>query len=509
MQELYHLIKSLDANEKKYFRRFGLKDESKGKSNTETLFEIIDALDEFDEEKIINRLKRVKLDKQISHLKTYLYELLLDTLLWYNKERIKGFDTSYESAKISLLEDRGLDEEALKLSVRLAKNTSNEGSFIEKWNALSRNIHYASNQFLSDKKNEFSELNNWVEQRGVLLAQMQRYHEYDALLVQQLRVMRKAMQARSDEDLKALNEIFNQKIVQQKKLADSRDSCFIFHTIRLHHFQIFNNWKDFFAEAKTLTEYLKKEGIEKFPMMRVLWAYSQLTQACYYTQQWKELEKYLNELKVIAVNNHTETMAQFTYYTQLAITLFDFKRNEKQLKELLHETVSHLKQFKNRLRPDVRLAITITTISAFVEYGEYETAIDVSEDFLTNYDSGIRMDALLMLYVYEFICHLEMGNMLYVNNTIQNVYRYFLRNQYKGEFESTLMHVFKKISEMQDYSQHKKEIQKLKEELDASGGNASNRQHLALLPIVQSFLDAKLANQKIHVFAAAQKKKGE
>ena len=62
---------------------------------------------------------------------------------------------------------------------------------------------------------------------------------------------------------------------------------------------------------------------------------------------------------------------------------------------------------------------------------------------------------------------------------------------------------------MQDYSQHKKEIQKLKEELDASGGNASNRQHLALLPIVQSFLDAKLANQKIHVFAAAQKKKGE
>ena len=168
-----------------------------------------------------------------------------------------------------------------------------------------------------------------------------------------------------------------------------------------------------------------------------------------------------------------------------------------------------LKKFKNRLRPDVRLAINITAASAFVEYGEYETAVDVCEDFLTNYDTGVRLDALLMLYVYEFICHLEMGNILYVNNTIQNVYRYFLRNDYKGEFESTLMHVFKKISEMQDYSQHKKEIQKLKEELNESGGNASNRQHLALLPIVENFLDAKLANQKIHLFAAAQKKKGE
>lgn len=284
-----------------------------------------------------------------------------------------------------------------------------------------------------------------MEQRGALLAQMQRYHEYHSLLIQQLRIMRKAMQARSDEDLKALNEIFNQKIVRQKKLADSRDSLFIFHTLRLHHFQIFNQWKDFFEEAKALTEHAKKEGIEHFSMMNVLWAYSQLTQACYFTQQWKLLEKYLDELKTIQVNTQTEVMAQFTYYTQLAITLFDFKRDEKSLRELLRETVSHLIQFKNRLRPDVRLAITITAASAFVEYGEYNAAIDVCEDFLINYDSGIRLDALLMLYVYEFICHLEMGNMLYVNNTIQNVYRYFLRNDYKGEFESALMHVFKKF----------------------------------------------------------------
>ena len=505
MQELYHLIKSLDANEKKYFRRFGLKDATKGKSNTEILFEIIDALDEFDEEKILNRLKREKLDKQVAHLKTYLYEILLDTLLWYNKEKIHGFDTSFELAKIHLLEDRGLDEEALRLSERLVKKNSSRDSFIEKWNALSKSIHYASNEFLSDKKTEFSEVNDWMEQRGALLAQMQRYHEYHSLLIQQLRIMRKAMQARSDEDLKALNEIFNQKIVQEKKSADSRDSRFVFHTLRVHHFQIFNQWKDFFEETKALTEYAKKEGIENFSMMNVLWAYSQLTQACYFTQQWKLLEKYLDELKDIQVNNQTEVMAQFTYYTQLAITLFDFKRDEKSLKELLRETVSHLKQFKNRLRPDVRLAITITAASAFVEYGEYGTAIDVCEDFLINYDSGIRLDALLMLYVYEFICHLEMGNMLYVNNTIQNVYRYFLRNDYKGEFESALMHVFKKISEMESYGQHKKEIQKLKDELNEAGGSASNRQHLALLPIVQSFLDAKLANQKIHVFAANQK----
>lgn len=505
MQELFHLIKSLDANEKKYFRRFGLKDDSKGKSNTEILFELLDAQDEFDEEKIINRLKREKLDKQVAQLKSYLYQILLDTLVWYNKEKTSGFENAFELAKIRLLEDRGLDEDALKLSERLVKNASTNGAFVEKWNALSMSIHYASNEFLSNKKSEFSEVNDWMEQRSNLLAQMQRYHEYDMLLVQQLRLMRKAMQARNEEDIKELNEIFNQKIVRQKNLADSRDSRFVFHTLRIHHYQIFNQYENLLDETKTFIAYLKLEGFEKFPMMRVLWSYAQQAQACYFTQNWLQLEICLNELKAIEVNNQIELMAQFTYYTQLAITLFDFKRDEKSLKELLNETVSHLKKFKNRLRPDVRLAITITVASAFVEYGEYSTAIDMCEDFLINYDSGIRLDALLMLYVYEFICHLEMGNMLYVNNTIQNVYRYFLRNDYKGEFESKLMHVFKKISEVESYSQHKKEIQKLKDELNEAAGSASNRQHLALLPIVQNFLDAKLANQKIHVFAANQK----
>jgi hypothetical protein len=226
MKELFQLVKSLDVNEKKYFRRFGLKDDSKGKSSTETLFEIIDALEEFDEDKIANRLKRAKLDKQIAHLKTYLYNLLLDTLLWYNKEKSIELKATFQLSKIYLLEERGLEEEAKKLADKLLNNVIEHGTFSEKWNALGRSIHYASNQFIADKKNEFSEVNNRMEQRGTLVAQMQRYHEYDALLMQQLRIMRKAMQARNAEDLKALNKIFENKIVQQVKLADSHDARF-------------------------------------------------------------------------------------------------------------------------------------------------------------------------------------------------------------------------------------------------------------------------------------------
>jgi hypothetical protein len=320
--------------------------------------------------------------------------------------------------------------------------------------------------------------------------------------------MRKAMQARSEEDLHSLNEIFENEIVQQATFANSPDSHFIFFTLRLHHFQLTNQLDKFYAEAKDAVDYIKLQGTENFPAMQVLWAYAQLTQACYFTRQWQLLKNYLEELKSVEITNTTEKTAQFTYYTQLAITLYDFKQDKKLLTLTLNEAISNLMLFKNRLRPDIRLSITLTCVSALVEYGYYSKAVDLCEDFLTNYDTGIRLDALLMLYVYEFICHLEMGNTLYINNTIQNVYRYFLRHDYKGAFESKLMLVFKKISEIHNYSSHRKEIEKLKEELNEAGENAANHQHLALMPLVQNFLDAKLVNEKIHVFLAAQKQKG-
>ncbi len=509
MKELYQLIKSLDTNEKKYFRRFGLKDDSKGKTSTETLFEIIDGLDEFDEDKIVNRLKREKLEKQVVYLKAYLYDLLLDTLLWYNKEKSRELKATFELSKIRLLEDRGLDEEALRLSEKLMKVALKEGTFAEKWNALGKSIHFASNEYLSSRKSDFNEVNSWMDQRANLAAQMQRYHEYDALLVQQLRLMRKSLNTRNGDDLKTLNTIFENELVQHVKFADSRDARFLFHTLRLHHFQILNQWDNFYKEAAEVINYVKQHDVASFPVMQVLWAYAQLMQACYFAKKWDELESLLAEIQALEVNNQTEKIARFTYYTQLAIALYDFKYNEELLKQTLREATANLREFKNRLRPDVRLSITITCVSALAEYGNYNAAVDLCEDFLTNYDAGIRLDALLMLYVYEFICHLETGNMLYVNNTIQNVYRYFLRHDYNSAFESKLMHTFKKVSEIQDYQGHRAEIQKLKIELTEAAGDVSNHQHLALLPIVQGFLDAKLANLKTHDYLARHKAANE
>lgn len=489
----------MSVNERKYFRRFGLKDESKGESYTEVLFDLLCEFDVFDEEKIAIRLKRAKLDKQIAHLKKYLFDVVLETLLWYNKESNLELSAAVDLAKIKELEDRGLDEEALARTSRLSKHVAGQGSFVSKWNMLDRNIHYASNEFLADKKAAFTDVDTLLRNRETLIAEMHRYHEYDALLAAQLKLMRKTMQARTAENLEALQQIHNNPLIQKAESANSVDALFTYHTIRLHHFQIFGRWNEFYTEALALVAFIKQH-LQQLATMRQLWAYAQLTQACYFTGQWKELEKYLNELESISTSTPTETAARFAYHAQLAITLYDFKQDKAALTNTLRQATKNLKEFKHTLRPDIRLAITVTCASAFVDYGYYDEAIDICEDFLTNYDSGIRLDALLMLYVYEFICHLELGNSVYVANTIQNTYRYFLRNKYNGEFENVLMKVFKKLAELGDQETDIVQLEKLKAELQqAALKNQSPTQ--ALMPIVEGFINAKMEGLKMHEFA--------
>ena len=504
MEDLFRLIKSMDTEEKRYFRRFGLKDDSKGKSQTEKLFDLLDETVQYNEEQLAFRLKREKLDKQLASLKSYLYERLLDSLLWYRKHSTPGLSNAFELAKIGLLEDRGLQQEADKLTRKMLPAMLQSSSFTDQWNALGKYISEASNAYLSHGKVDFEEVEDKLNARRELLLQMERFSAYDSLLMQQLKIMRKAMLARNEEELQPLNEIFNNPLVQDRTLANSPEAMFIYYTLRIHHFSILHKAQEHYNDAVDLLKYTKTLQVG-WPVMRLLWTYAQVTQTCYALRQWHELQQYLQELKEVEAGNQVERMAQFTYHTQLAITLYDHHKNATALLETLLESKKRLAEFGNRLRPDIRLSITITVASAYVEYGHYSEAVSVCEDFLTHYEAGIRLDALLLLHAYELVAHLETGNMLYVNNVVRNIHRYFQRHDFKGPFETTLMNAFRKLSEISDYKAHKEELLKLQTELTQTAGAAESAYHTQLLPLMQAFLQAKSEGLAIHRFVQNQK----
>ena len=498
MKELHQLVKSLNPQEKKYFRRFGLKDDSKGQSSAEVLFEILDAIDTYDEEKLAITLRRKKLDKQAAHVKHYLFDLLLDTLTWYHKENLPGLNSAFDLARTNILEDRGLDVDATQLSSKWIAKAKQQGSFTEKWEALGRSIYQATNLFISDKKQDYLHVEAELSERGHLLSQMALFHRFDAMLAVQHRIMRTSLQARTESDISELENIYHKVIEEQDSATHSLESRFVSHVICIHHYHIFNQWDKLYDRAKSALDFVKENGVDRFVRMKVMWLYAQLTQVCYYRGLWDDLEKYLAELIALPVDTQTEGIARFTYYTQLALVLHDHKGEQAQMDSQLAETETRLAEFGDRLRLDIRLSITITCVSVWLESGEYEHAVGICEDFLTHYDKDVRLDSLLMLYVYEFICHLELGNAVYLNNTIQNVYRYFRRHGHNGQHENALLGIFRKLSQVPDAARHKDELKQLMKDIEYLKSAKSDYSFASLLPLVESFIEAKINGVQTH-----------
>ena len=85
--DLFQLIKSLDKNEKRYFKLAVSKYSSAGDSNYIKLFDAVDAQEEYNEQKLKKKFRGKKIEKNFATEKNYLYRLILKSLRGYSQDQ--------------------------------------------------------------------------------------------------------------------------------------------------------------------------------------------------------------------------------------------------------------------------------------------------------------------------------------------------------------------------------------------------------------------------------------
>src|SRR3954469_21223660 len=88
---LFALIKSLTRNEKGYFKKYVSKYSAADKNIYVQLFNIIEAQAAYNEEKVKEKLKKLKKNIDLSVLKNYLYNAILKSLRSYHNELSVNF----------------------------------------------------------------------------------------------------------------------------------------------------------------------------------------------------------------------------------------------------------------------------------------------------------------------------------------------------------------------------------------------------------------------------------
>lgn len=117
---IYYLIQSLNKSEKRYFKRLVEFGTGKKETNATLLFDVLDQLDPYDEEKLKKQLKKVGLDKQIRVYQTLLFDQIMRSLRMTRQKEDLKWKVRKELTEIEILFERNLVEEcARKVNITL------------------------------------------------------------------------------------------------------------------------------------------------------------------------------------------------------------------------------------------------------------------------------------------------------------------------------------------------------------------------------------------------------
>ncbi len=113
-EELFELIKSLDPSEKRYFKRFNTIHSDKKENVTTQLFDLIEKMDDFEEDKIKLFFSDRKTAQHIHVSKNYLYKNILKSLRSFHQGFSKEAEVRDLLFEIELLYHKKLYRQAAK-----------------------------------------------------------------------------------------------------------------------------------------------------------------------------------------------------------------------------------------------------------------------------------------------------------------------------------------------------------------------------------------------------------
>lgn len=116
--KLFDLIKTMSRSEKGYFKKYSTRHVIGGENDYIKLFDAIEQQEQYDEKKLVKKLKGQKFIGHLAVLKKYLYKLILKSLRSYYEEGSLDLQIKSQLAEVSILYERGLSGQAAKILQR-------------------------------------------------------------------------------------------------------------------------------------------------------------------------------------------------------------------------------------------------------------------------------------------------------------------------------------------------------------------------------------------------------
>ncbi|MGE3800664.1 MAG: hypothetical protein AB7H80_06555, partial [Candidatus Kapaibacterium sp.] len=231
--DLFDLIKSLSKAEKRQFKLYTARRGNSGKSKYLLLFEALDRMETYDEEKLVEQNATLR-ESDLKSIKPYLYELLIQSLRTTLKDRSPTAEIRYQLDKGVILIERGLYGQASRLLEKVKKKAEREEYFTMLLDILELEDYL---RVRDEGKNRPEYHQMLTEQTEETIAQLLTSSHYRSLSVQMFYIFNNQAFVNSTESLQQLNHFMEDQL-----LARERNATTFIARIKFYETHFFNQW---------------------------------------------------------------------------------------------------------------------------------------------------------------------------------------------------------------------------------------------------------------------------
>jgi hypothetical protein len=427
--DLFQLIKSLSAAEKRNFKLYNDKNAAPGNGNYELLFNLIEQQTIYDEKKVVKQLGNRNMTKQLSVSKHYLYNHILKSLetFQYQKNADKKLNSYLD--QIAILHERSLARQCKEIIERAKKMALEFEDFknllkILDWERilLTEIVH---DEYINEKLLKNQELYRFA------INQIATNNELAYLDSQMIILIKKRGIIRSTEDEQYFENIVQQPILQQPEKFELFKQLYYYHHIfSLYYFVKDKKTESFKHREALLKLYNSHPKFIEENRKGYITALNNYILVCQQTNKEDEFNWALEiikklkpatkeEQKNIAINITTQELLYYYYsgnYTKATAL-------SKDIEALLH-------QYNNNLNLSNKILFYFIFGCSYLKTKSYNNAIHYINLLLDLPDAELVEDLYRFSKIIQLVIHFELGNFRLIESLSQSTKR-LLKNENK------------------------------------------------------------------------------
>lgn len=391
MDDLFVLIKSLSEADKKYFRQYASL--QGGNTNYLKLFNYIDSLDTYADEKIKTAFKGEAFIKQLSVAKNYLSEVILRTFRLSAEAETAETALQLLMLDIRFLMSKRCLSQVKKMLKRAQKLAEEQENFIILMNiyALQRNL-LTEHKFEARENITFDIIAKDEEETITKLINVNTIYN---IYCKSKNVVTSTRRTLTDKKvLEAFDNLFTHPLLQDEKYALSvRAKHWFWSTLHFKHVYNTEPEKDLDCCLQHLKLFQKESAFALSRPLSHLTVLNNLLEACRATNNIALAQLQLTNLKTIATNNKRESDGQKIYIAHHTMWLA-LRKNDLSIAVEVATTEAKRLQEQLILKKDSVIAQYTMIAIVFITAGKWNQASEIVNELLAIPKNGIREDIL-------------------------------------------------------------------------------------------------------------------